>query len=107
MIRITVMPRGRENLYGLLVKKEQALRKKRAGTLHRYALKQKGKEKWQHDRYPGWLWFQRCLGGMLVGCIQAKNEGAEWQLLSSFITFMDRYFRDSISSINISYEDED
>jgi len=35
MIRVTVVPKSRENLYGLLVKKEIALRKRNQGTLHR------------------------------------------------------------------------
>jgi len=104
MIRVTVTPRGKENLYGMLVKKEVTLRRANTGTLHRRAAKKRREEKWQHEKYPGWVRFQKCLGGSIVGLVRARNPGDEWQLLSSFISFLDRHFRDSISNINITYE---
>lgn len=104
MIRVTVIPRGRENLYGCLVKREVALRRQNSGTLHRWTSKKKGEEKWQHTQYPGWIRFQKCLGGTLVALVQARKPGEEWQLLSSFVGFLDRHFRASLASISITYE---
>lgn len=106
MIRVTVAPKLSENLYGLLVGKEIELRQQSRGTLHRKGGKKRGDEKWTHASYPGWVRFQKCLGGMVVAQIQSKNQAGEWQLLSSFIGFLDRHFRDEVSTITISYESE-
>jgi hypothetical protein len=48
MVRLTISPRSEENLYGLLVQKELALRKKNQGRLHGYGPKKKDEEKWAH-----------------------------------------------------------
>jgi hypothetical protein len=105
MIRVTVIPRTSDNIYGLLVSKEMELRQKNQGTLHRKGEKKSGVEKWTHLTYPGWIRFQKCLGGMLVVLIQSKKEEYEWQLLSSFIGFLDRHFRGELASVTITYGD--
>ncbi|MBL0156951.1 MAG: hypothetical protein IPP47_07580 [Bryobacterales bacterium] len=104
MVRLTISPRNDANLYGLLVQKELALRKKNQGTLHRNGPKKKDAEKWVHNSKNGWIRFQRCLGQVVVATIQAKDEAEEWQLLNSFTGFLDRHFRASIASILISYD---
>lgn len=104
MIRIAVTPRGKQNIYGLLVQKELALRKKNQGTLHRIGKKKSGEEKWIHNTKKGWIRFQKCLDGMLVATVQSQDANAEWELLNSFIGFLDRHFRAEISNINLSYE---
>jgi hypothetical protein len=104
MIRVTVSPRGEDNLYSLLIRKELQLRKKNQGTLHRSAGKKAGVEKWTHSTYPGWINLQRCIGGTLVAVVQSKAPDAEWQLLTSLIGFLDRHFRDHITSVMISYD---
>ncbi len=107
MVRLTVTPRKSENLYGLLVKKEVELRRKKKGTLHRWAAKQREEARWVHTSYPGWIRFHRCLGGVLVAQVNSKKPDDEWQLLSSFVGFLHRHFKESIASINLSYcEDE-
>ncbi|MBA3915576.1 MAG: hypothetical protein H0X25_17315 [Acidobacteriales bacterium] len=104
MVRLTISPRSSENLYGLLVQKELALRKSKQGTLHRYGPKRKDAEKWGHTSKRGWIRFQRCLGQVVVATIQARDETEEWQLLNSFIGFLDRHFRASIATILMSYD---
>lgn len=104
MVRLTIAPRSEENLYGLLVQKELALRKKNQGTLHRYGSKKRNEEKWGHASKHGWIRFQGCLGKVVVATIQARDDAEEWQLLNSFIGFLDRHFRSSIASILISYD---
>ena len=104
MVRLTISPRSDENLYGMLVKKELALRKKNQGTLHRYGPKKKDEEKWGHTSKNGWIRFQRCLGQVIVASIQARDETEEWEVLNSFIGFLYRHFRASIATILISYE---
>src|ERR1700722_724794 len=104
MVRLTISPRSNQNLYGLLVKKELALRAKNQGTLRRDGPKKKDEEKWSHSTKNGWVRFQRCLGQVVVATVQARDETEEWQLLNSFIGFLDRHFRESIASVLISYD---
>ena len=104
MSRISVIPIGGTNLYGLLTKKEVALRKKNQGTLHRSGSKKAGVAKWTHSTYKGWITMQKCVGGTVAATLQSRVRQDEWQLLSSFLGFLDRHFRDCIASITISYD---
>lgn len=106
MITITVTPRIGENLYSLLKQKELSLRRRNQGTLHARGPRRLGKEKWSHASYKGWIQFQQCLGGVLVAHVQSRDADSEWQLLSSFVGFLDRHFRDHISSISLTYANE-
>jgi hypothetical protein len=106
MITVTITPNNGENIYSLLKKKELALRRKNQGTLHASGPRRLGKEKWSHSSYKGWVQFQQCLGGVLVAQVQSRDPDAEWQLLTSFVGFLDRHFRKSISSITLSYANE-
>lgn len=104
MIRVTVSPREGDNLYQLLTRKELELRKKKQGTLHRAGAKKAGVENWKHSTYFGRIKLQRCIGGTLAAIVQSKAPDAEWQLLASFIGFLDRHFREQIASVTISYD---
>jgi hypothetical protein len=42
-------------------------------------------------------------GGILVAEVLAKKSDAEWQLLQSFIGYLDRHLGDSVDSISILY----
>jgi hypothetical protein len=106
MITVTITPKNGENIYSLLKKKELALRRKNQGTLHASGPRRLGKEKWSHSSYKGWVQFQQCLGGVLVAQVQSRDPDAEWQLLTSFVGFLDRHFRKSISSITLNYANE-
>jgi len=106
MIIVTVTPREEPNLFGLLQKKELALRREDKGTLHRAGKRKSGGEKWTHARYNGSIRFQKCLGGVVVAQILSKSENDEWQLLQSFIGFLYRHFRTVISNISLSYNGE-
>src|SRR5581483_4958766 len=105
MLTVTVTPRADVYVYGLLVKKEVELRKSGRGTLRRRGDKRRGTDKWVHSSYPGWIRYQQCLGGVAVATIQSKTTRDEWQLLSSFVGFLDRHFRSQIRSVTISYPD--
>lgn len=106
MIRMTAIPRESTNLYGLLTKKEIALRKRNQGTLHRVGGKRHGIEKWGHKSksHPGRISLQRCVGGVVTAVVQSRASEAEWQLLTSFIGFLDRHFREHIASVTICYD---
>lgn len=103
MIMLTVAPRYGENLYAMLVSKEVALRKNKQGTLHRKGAKQRGQERWHHKAYSGKVTFQRGLGGAVVAIVESPDERDEWQLLTSFVGFLHRHLRDSISNITLTY----
>jgi len=103
MIRVTVVPKERTDIYSLLAGKESELRRQGKGTLHKKGKKRGGAVRWVHSTYPGWIRMQRTIGQMVVAVIDSKTE-KETQLLSAFVGFLDRHFRSEISSINISYE---
>lgn len=103
MIRVTLVPRKGENLYGMMVKKELDLRNKNQGTLHRVGLKKRGEDKWKHTKYNGRIQFQKCLGNIVIATVHARSGDDEWQILTSFLGFMDRHFRPVIDSMTLSY----
>jgi hypothetical protein len=41
-------------------------------------------------------------GGVVIE-IETRDAPNDWQILSAFIGFLDRYFKDEISNIAISY----
>ena len=104
MIKVTATPKSRENIYGLMVAAELSLRKRSRGTLHRVGQKKKGEDTWVHNSFSGMVKFQKCLGGVMVAVIESKDHEAEWQLLTSFIGFLDRHFRECLSNISLTYE---
>jgi hypothetical protein len=103
MITVTVIPKGEESIYKLMINKELELRKEKQGTLHRYGAKGKGKDQWFHTSYKGWIRFQSCYGGVVVALVRAKNDKDTWQLLTSLIGFLHRHFKENISGINLSF----
>ena len=105
MVRVIVIPRGTQKLYGAMVKKEVSLRRSGKGTLHRSAGKHRGIEKWSHKNYKGWVWFEECLGGVVVAEVKSQEEGEEDDLLRSFLAFLHRHFRPNVASMTVSYGD--
>ena len=103
MICITIKPKGDENLYGQMLEKERDLRNKGQGTLHIHGPKKRNQQTWTHVSYHGKVKFQKCLSNTIVAEVSSRNQDQEWQLLGSFIGFLDRNFRDIIENINISY----
>ena len=104
MIRLTVIPRLRENLLRLLVAKELRAASQRPGTLHRSGPKKPGHEKWTHTTYPGWINLQRSVDGTLAATVHSRAADDEWKLLTSLIGFLDRHFRSAIASVTINYD---
>jgi len=103
MIRIAVTPQSTHDVYQLLVQKERELRSKKKGTLHRRGSARAGKARWAHSSFPGRILLQRCLGGVCVAVIKSTTPNDQWQLLSSFIGFLDRHFRQQISGVTLTY----
>lgn len=99
-----IIPKEQFRLYGALVAKEVSLRQKNQGTFRRSGSKQKNWAKWNHKKFNGWLWLQRGLGEVVTIQLQSKTENDQWQLLESFLGFVDRHFADKVQSIHIQYE---
>ncbi len=105
MKRVQVIPKEGINLYSKLIKKEVELSRKNRGTLYRSALKKKGREKWSHTDYKGWVNFQAAIGGVVVVEVHTKaSRDEEWKLFHAFMGFLDRHFREEILAINIQYD---
>jgi hypothetical protein len=96
---VQVIPRAdiTERLKSLLKRKEIDLRGK-ATTLYR-----EKEGRWKHTKYPGWIKWDEAPGGILIAEIQSRIEGADWQLLQSFVGYLDRHLNEYIDSITIYY----
>lgn len=84
-----------EKLKTLLNTKERELRGSRT-TLYR-----KGAGRWAHKRYKGWIGWNETKGGIVVAEIHSSD--SDWQLLQSFVGYLDRHLSDYIESITIIY----
>jgi hypothetical protein len=62
-----------------------------------------GEGKWKHVKYPGWITFDSTMGGVLVAQVQTRKEDGDWQLLQSFIGYLDRHLGEHIESVSIIY----
>ena len=103
MTTITVTPAVDEELYALLQEKERELRQAGRGTLHRKGPRKVGQEKWVHTSFKGTIKLQRGLGGVVLAQVHGASERDEWQLVASFVGFLQRHFRLAISSVNLTF----
>jgi len=90
---------GCENLYSLVRKKEIELRKKNRGTLYRVS-----PHRWKHVSYSGYIDFYKANKDISIFEIKTKTaDGGNWQLLHSFLGFLDRHFHNEMESITVLY----
>lgn len=105
MRRIQIVPRPGFNLYGEMIAKEISLAQNNQGTLHRSGPKKKDRAKWTHKSYRGWINLQRGLGDLvIVEIMSTAKKDSEWQLLRSFLGFVDRHFSEKVQAVSIQYE---
>jgi hypothetical protein len=100
MRRVQIVPLGRTQLYGAMVKREAEIRKRRLGTFSRIGPKQANKAKWRHVRFKGWINLKR----ESSGAVTAQVNSADWQLLSAFIGWVDRHFSNEVQAVTIRYQ---
>jgi hypothetical protein len=100
---IQIVPRQSERLYGAIVKRQIAIEKNKRGTFHRAGRKTRNAAKWKHNKFPGWINIQRGLGEVVTVEVRSRVEDHEWQILSAFLGWLDRYCRQSIFSVSIHY----
>ncbi len=105
MRRIQMIPREGFNLYGGLVAKQASIAATGKGSLYRTKKKQKDKARWGHVKYKGWINLQRGLGNIVLAEVKSTAEAeVEWQILHSFLGFVDRHFAEHVKAIAIHYE---
>ena len=97
IIQVIPKAKNKESLKSLLKKKERDLRGK-GTTLIRYS-----EGKFVHAKHSGWINWDEVAGGFLIAEVQTKKQDSEWQLLQSFIGYLDRHLGKHIESISITY----
>lgn len=102
MITIQVIPKSGFSLRKNLKLEERERREKDTGTFKRVK-ESKGWVKWEHTRYPGWVWFNETIEGILSVEINSRVKSQTWQILSAFVGYLHRRFENRILAINIQY----
>lgn len=96
---VQVIPRrdAKKHLKTLLNEKERELRGPKTTLVRQKA------GRWAHKSYPGWINWDQSAGGLIVAEVQSKVEQSEWQLLLSFVGYLDRHLGHAIESVTIIY----
>ena len=96
---LQIIPRAgnKKRLKQLLKDKERSLRGSNT-TFYRT-----GEGRWAHKTYLGWITWDEAPGRLLVAEVRTKRNENEWQLLQSFIGYLDRHLGEYIESITITY----
>jgi hypothetical protein len=101
---VEIVPRERARLYGTLVAREAAIRKKGRGTYMRVGRKTSDAARWRHKKYRGSVQLKRGPSEVVTARIRATTPEEERRLLSSFLGFVDRNSEDQVATITIHYE---
>lgn len=100
IIQVVAKP-DNENLYTLIKRKEIELRQKKRGTLYRIK-----PNRWRHVSYSGYIDYHKASKDISIFELKLKaGDESNWQLLHSFLGFLDRHFHKEIESITILYRD--
>ncbi len=97
ILQVVPVAGSRVRLKALLKNKERQLR----GTTTAFSRQREGK--WVHVKHPGWITWDEAKGGILIAEIHPKKDESDWQLLQSFIGYLDRHLGEHIDSISILY----
>ncbi len=79
---VQIIPIERKRLYGAMVKKEAAIRKKGTGTFYRARARRRNAAKWRHTKYKGWVNLERGLSEVVtaeVNSLALITIGNCWQ----------------------------
>jgi hypothetical protein len=97
ILQVVPVVNSEVRLKALLKNKERELR----GTSTAFI--RKGEGKWVHVKHPGAIHWDEAMGGILIAEIRPKRGESDWQLLQSFIGYLDRHLGEHIDSISIHY----
>ena len=90
-----------DNFLSLLKQKQRDLRKIKRGTFLRVTA-----SRWKHVSYSGYIDFHKAHKSISIFEIKTKATNAnDWQLLHSFLGFLDRHFHQEMESITILYRE--
>ena len=101
---VQIIPIERKRLYGAMVKKEAAIRKKGTGTFYRARARRRNAAKWRHTKYKGWVNLERGLSEVVTAEVNSLAADHDWQLLAAFLGWVDRHFGDQVLAVNIQYQ---
>jgi len=96
---VQAVPRvdAEDSLKTLLKQKERELR---GGTT---AFRRKREGVWVHAKHRGTIKWDTVAGGVLLAEIRASGETKDWQLIQSFVGYLDRHLGEELESISILY----
>jgi hypothetical protein len=94
---------ARARLYGRLVARGAAIRKKGRGTYMRVGSKTSDAARWRHEMYRGTAQLRRGPSEVLTARIRATTPEEERRLLSSFLSFDGRHSDDQAARITIRF----
>ena len=104
MKTVEITPRKKSPLYGGLVKREAAIRKKGRGTFSRKGPARAGTATWGHKRFKGSVSLKHAGTASVTARIRSGNSEDEGGLLKAFVGFIDRHFGDEVATITIHYD---
>ena len=100
---VEITPREKSPIYGGLVKREAAIRKKGRGTFSRKGPLRAGAATWNHKRFKGSVSLKREGGELVTAKVRSRTSEDEGGLLKAFLGFVDRHFGDQVATITIHY----
>ena len=101
---VEIVPRARGRVYGMLVAKEETIRKNGRGTYMRVGRKARDHARWKHRKYKGSVDLKRDATEVVTARVRASTVEDERKLLSSFLGFVDRHSDDKVHKITIEYQ---
>jgi len=98
LIEVIAKP-GCDNFLSLVKQKQRELKQKKRGTFFPASA-----NRWKHVSHAGYINFIRAHKHVSLFEVISKSE-KDWQILHSFLGFLDRHFHDEMESVKILYRD--
>jgi hypothetical protein len=92
---------GTVNFLSLLKQKQRELKRKKRGTFFPVS-----PSRWKHVSYSGYINLHKGLKHICFFEFVSKSEDSkDWQILHSFLGFLDRHFHEEMESVTVLYRD--
>ncbi len=63
------------------------------------------RNRWVHEKYPGWIWVRGGEGGVLTARVCGKGDAFPNQILEAFTGFVLRHLREDLLSFHLTLVD--